>query len=272
MTTGQKCDTIYKVNQRVAHLHGMTLTHRNRAIDGDSGGPWWWGNIAYGVHSGRTPHNILWLLLVTNAVLQLIDWNLRVGGNANGPSIRRYTKALENLLVDGGSAYMVDEPSERLLRRIDPTTHQAVEQIINTAPSTAADHLRHAWHEAYGVEPDPDKSYSEAIKAVEDVACQLICPNADNKRTLGTAIAYLRNDLTANHPKWQLALPDKDGSPASIKGLTEIMDLLWSGQTSRHAGSSKSRRQTQAEAELAVHLAATLVHWLANGAALQARP
>jgi streptogrisin C len=60
MTTGQKCDTIYKVNQRVAHLHGMTLTHRNRAIDGDSGGPWWWGNIAYGVHSGRTPHNILW--------------------------------------------------------------------------------------------------------------------------------------------------------------------------------------------------------------------
>ncbi|WP_161557854.1 hypothetical protein [Micromonospora sicca] len=43
-----------------------------------------------------------------------------------------------------------------------------------------------------------------------------------------------------------------------------MLALLWKGQ-SRHAGSPNSRRQSQAEGEAAVHLAATLVQWLAVG-------
>jgi hypothetical protein len=43
-----------------------------------------------------------------------------------------------------------------------------------------------------------------------------------------------------------------------------MLELVWHGQ-SRHAGSANSRRQTQAEGEGAVHLAATLLQRLGSG-------
>jgi hypothetical protein len=40
-----------------------------------------------------------------------------------------------------------------------------------------------------------------------------------------------------------------------------MVELLWKGHVARHAGGSNYRPQRQDEAEMAVHLATTLVQW-----------
>lgn len=51
-TTGRTCDTTYLDDQcRDSYCDMMTMTHRY-ASGGDSGGPWFSGNTAYGIHSG----------------------------------------------------------------------------------------------------------------------------------------------------------------------------------------------------------------------------
>ena len=71
-------------------------------------------------------------------------------------------------------------------------------------------------------------------------------------------------DLRDQTGRWELAIGDRTGQPAGPARLVEMLALLWEGQ-SRHAGSPNSRRQNQAEAEAAVHLAATIVQWLTAG-------
>jgi hypothetical protein len=51
-TTGYTCDSTYIDNQcRDTYCDMMTMVNR-QASGGDSGGPWFWSNTAYGVHSG----------------------------------------------------------------------------------------------------------------------------------------------------------------------------------------------------------------------------
>lgn len=109
--------------------------------------------------------------------------------------------------------------------------------------------------------PDPDKAYDEAVLAVEAVACPLVCPPTNKRRTLGTVTADLRKQATM----WELELGDTTtNAPMIVDRLIPMLELLWHGQ-SRHAGSANSRRQTQVEGESAVHLAAILVQWLGSG-------
>ena len=79
-------------------------------------------------------------------------------------------------------------------------------------------------------------------------------------RTLGTVI----RDLGNQKGHWQPALADNIGQPAGPDALIAMLNLLWQSQ-SRHAGSPNSRRQSQADGEAAVHLAATVVQWLSTG-------
>lgn len=51
-TTGQTCDRVYRLNTTRDSYSGMVATENRRAQPGDSGGPWFYGNTAYGVHSG----------------------------------------------------------------------------------------------------------------------------------------------------------------------------------------------------------------------------
>jgi hypothetical protein len=44
-----------------------------------------------------------------------------------------------------------------------------------------------------------------------------------------------------------------------------MMRRLWKGQTSRHGSQNPTPLETQQEAEMAVHLATTLLHWFAAG-------
>jgi hypothetical protein len=203
------------------------------------------------------------LLRVIDAILQLHPMWHEVDrwGSPTGQIFRERFEELDSLLVDGASELTVSIDNHRLERRVDPAVRELANAAVKVADEVGADHLREAWAAAYGLEPSPDVAYDEAVRAVESIACPLIVPNADGRRTLGTAIRDLRNQKQL----WQLVFPDQTGSTAEVEPLLAMLDLLWQGQLSRHAGSTKSRRQTQAEAEAAVHLGGTLVHWLTTG-------
>ncbi|GAB1641808.1 hypothetical protein KRMM14A1259_22310 [Krasilnikovia sp. MM14-A1259] len=150
------------------------------------------------------------------------------------------------------------------MRRVDEPVQAAIDQSVSAAPETAADHLGVAWAAAYGVSPDPDKAFNEAIRAVEEVACPLIEERKADRggATLGTVMGELRNNSAH---KWELALPNKNAAPRDVGIVVEMMATLWDAQRSRHGGGSNSRRQTLEEAKAAAHLAALLVHWLSTG-------
>jgi hypothetical protein len=165
--------------------------------------------------------------------------------------------SLDEILVDSASLYRVDRQARRLVRRVDPIVQNSVDMAISTAKPAAADHLRTAWVAAYGLHPDPDKAYDHAVLAIEELSCPLVSPQ-NSRATLGTVINDLRNQIT----RWELNIGDTaNGQPAAIGSLIEMLSLIWKGQ-SRHAGNANSRQQTQAEAEAAVHMAATLTQWL----------
>ncbi|MFG1849569.1 hypothetical protein [Micromonospora carbonacea] len=164
---------------------------------------------------------------------------------------------LERMLAAANFAWRVNVDWRNLERRIDPTATAAVTATIRTASEEAAGHLAAAWDACHGRHPDPDKAYAEAVKAVEAAACPLVLP-ANGNATLGNVRDHLR-DAPA---KWQLDLPRKDGNAGAVTPVVGMLTALYEGQRSRHAGTASARRQTQAEAEAAVHLAATLVHWL----------
>ena len=167
--------------------------------------------------------------------------------------------ALKEILTTGGAGWRVNADHKALERRVDVTVTEAVVETIHTTRDEAAEHLAAAWSATYGRHPDPNKAYGQAVLAVEAVACPLVAPRSD-RATLGSVIG----DLKKQSDHWELVLADRSGQPAEISGAIDMLALLWRGQ-SRHAGSSNSRRQTQAEAEAAVHLAAVLVQWLTSG-------
>ena len=172
----------------------------------------------------------------------------------------RAVEQLDQLLVDGGSAYEVRwQPPTMLVCRVDPAVKAAVEQAITAGPPMASDLLADAWARTYGRTPEPTTAYRQAVRAVEEVACPLVLPKEE--ATLGKVIAHLRK---GGH-KWAFALVDRDGND-TVEPLVIMLDRLWTGQASRHGGGNRSRDQTQIEAETSVHLAATLVHLLSNGA------
>lgn len=209
------------------------------------------------VRSDRQP----WLIPADDpALLDAVDATLRwVSFDHHGFTSYGDSASLEALLVSANSAWRVSATGQGLERRLDDTVTAAMTMALATANAEAADHLRLAWDAAYGRSPDPDKAYDEAVLAVEALACPLVCP-ANPRRSLGTVI----RDLRSQHGQWQLAIGDSAGQPASPTRLTEMLAILWEGQ-SRHGGSPNSRHQTLSEGRAAVHLAATVVQWLDDG-------
>ncbi|MER5833366.1 hypothetical protein ABT116_21540 [Streptomyces sp. NPDC002130] len=148
-------------------------------------------------------------------------------------------------------------------RRIDETLHATYDKAVEAGASkaeTAADHLRAAFTEAYGIKPDPSAAYSRAIKAVEAVANPLFLPNAPEP-TLGKVRAH----LDQGRHKYEMVIADKTGAPADIDAVVAMISLLWYGQRDRHEGGPTSAPVTLEAAETAVHTAAILVHWISSG-------
>jgi hypothetical protein len=163
---------------------------------------------------------------------------------------------LDQILEDAGSAFEVDWRQRCLRRRVDATVTSAVEQAMAADPGR---HLHQAWAATYGRHPDADKAYDEAIRAVEAAAIPVILPKG-KRETLGKVLAHLEQ---GGH-KWALAIEGDDSG--AIAPLVAMLRLLWKGHTARHAGSPDFRPQRLDEAQMAVHLAATLVQWFTNGA------
>lgn len=207
--------------------------------------------------------------LSVQELLDLVDalLHLRQGPWKRYVGSRRPVDELRRLLIGGGAAWTLTANEDGLERRVIPSVADAVVEAVQgaldagaeTPAAQAGEHLTRAWDAAYGVEPDPDRAYDEAVLAVEAVSCPLICPNNDMP-TLGTAI----RDLTSQSSQWVLVIGDKTGQPSAPDRLVGMLKLLWEGQ-SRHAGATNSRRQSRLEAEASVHLAVTLVQWLSNG-------
>jgi hypothetical protein len=185
-------------------------------------------------------------------MLDAIEWYLSYGVAGD-----QELEELAVILQCGGSAYELTPDGSQLQRRTDPTTKQAVEDAVAAGVGSAPEHLAAAWNALYSRNPDPPKAYDEAVLAVEAAAAPIVAPK-DDKTTLGKQLAGLR----ARPDKWRYTAThlERDGVEAAIS----MIDILWRGQ-SRHAGNAPTRRETLQEAEAAIHLAATLVHWFSTG-------
>lgn len=185
--------------------------------------------------------------------------------NTNHAGLIELKNDLETLLREGSSAWRVNDSFSALTRRVDVTVTAAAQASEGTAMAvpaagSAGGQLRAACDALYGLHPDPSAAYRDAIRAVESAAHATIEPN-NAKATLGTMLGQFRN---APHV-YRIAIPGPDGT-GSITPLTAMMELLWTGQTSRHGGQAPTRPETFEEAQVAVHLAATLVQWFTSGA------
>jgi hypothetical protein len=169
---------------------------------------------------------------------------------------------LDALLREGNSAYAVKSTWDGLELRITTEVKDQVQAVVAEATGSPGNHLANAWNGAYGRQADPVKSYSESIKAVEAALARHVSPQ-NGKQTLGTMIADIRNKPT----KWKFAIDGKVSGPETV---LHMMQLLWDGQTSRHAGVQPTLDETIEKAQSAVHLAAALVQFGTSGAFAQA--
>jgi hypothetical protein len=180
------------------------------------------------------------------------------GGHASTEAVEE----LAGLLRDAGSVYEVTriDGQDVLERRVDATV-AASAKLTMAKETRASTHLRDAWHEAYGRNPSPSSAYREAVRAVEAAAQPIVEPN-NTRATLGTMIGA----LTSTKERLEVALRPSEGDP--MDSLIEMMRVLWKAQLDRHGTADESVpiRVSQEEAETAVHLAVTLVHWFQSGA------
>lgn len=178
---------------------------------------------------------------------------------------------LERILTESGMAVRLDvrrEPTGKdwhgrpmyreivtLQRRTSEGAASAVYAVSEQA-SEPGKHLSAAWNHAYGRSPDPRGAYREAVMAVEAASIPIVSPN-NAKATLGTVI----RDLRSTPQRWQFVMT-RDLQVGStippIEVVTNMATLLWVNQTDRHA---PVQPITQQQAEMAVHLALTLVHF-----------
>lgn len=160
--------------------------------------------------------------------------------------------ALGVLLTQGNSAYAVRSDGSGLEMRVLPETRQIVERAVEESAmaGSVAEHLTEAWNLAFSRTPDPVKSYSESIKAVEAAAAPVLSPK-NLRATLGTLI----RDFENAPGKWEFVIPSTSGTDAVLV----MMRTLWTGQTSRHGGVAPTQPESPEAAQAAVFLAASLV-------------
>jgi len=193
--------------------------------------------------------------------LDLID--LLLSRMSFGPSGAEAADSVETSLREGSSAWAVDVSdtgSFRLIRRVDATVVAAAKAVMS-ASGRAGQHLAKAWIEVYGLDPDASAAYREAVRAVEAIGIPVISPK-NPTATLGTMLKDLQNTPA----KWSVALKPKAGDPVLM--IRETMELLWTAELDRHGTADEKvpLHVSSEEAEAALHLSVTLVHWFHSGA------
>lgn len=171
---------------------------------------------------------------------------------------------LNTMLLEAGSVWSVGprRGAPGLVRRMSPSLTAAAESVM--LEGHAGDRLAEAWSAAFGLNPDPSRAYSLAVKAIEDAAIPVVAPR-DSTTTLGKVIGQLKND-----PRWTLPFQRDDTSVPSGQALTGILKAIWAGQVDRHGGvadqdSSSANAVTQEAAETAVMLAVAVIPLFTTG-------
>jgi hypothetical protein len=170
----------------------------------------------------------------------------------------RATK-LDDLLKEGGSAYRVNADGTGLERRVDLTVTDVIRRATDNS-AMAASHLKKAWQAAYGLRPDPTMAYAEATKAIEAALIPVIL-SGKPRATLGDVLRELRE----NNADWELAIADRNGREAQVTSLHALAELVWHGHRDRHSGTPTTFPVSAEAAELALHAAAMIVHWVEIG-------
>lgn len=202
------------------------------------------------------------LLEMIDASLEANSWTFTEAKlNTTDKEARRvwanHTQMLNLRLYEAGSTWQVKEENDGLTRRVDETVAEAAKATIAAAPTDSATHLKAAWAAAYGFHPDPEKAYSQAIKAAEAAAIPATLPPTDLSPTLGKVLAHMKQ---ASH-KYSMVIDDRNGQPVFAEAVIALIDLIWWGQRDRHAGGPTSKPTTQEAAEAAVHAAILIVQW-----------
>jgi hypothetical protein len=170
---------------------------------------------------------------------------------------------LERILTEAGSAYTVQRQTRPfgLVRRTDPTVELAARSVMarEDAPGRL---LARAWNAIYGLHPDPSDGYRHAVRAVEAAAIPVVLPT-DSEATLGRVIGAVKSQPHL----WQVTLTHRDDPQQPVNALVEMMSALWRSQHDRHVDLNPGAplHVSQEEAETALHLAVTLVHWFTSG-------
>jgi len=188
--------------------------------------------------------------------LAIVDWMV-ADCNSNG-----LRSNIDEILTSGNAAWTVGEWGDGhvgLVRRVDATVTAAAAHVIS-AKTAASQHLAKAWQAAYGVDGDPSKAYSDAVKAVEFAAIPAVSPK-DTGATLGKVLGQIRAD-----GDWIVPLT-RESSPGQVAGaLVAMLEALWVGQSDRHGSALTPITITPQAAQAAVLMATTLVQWFQSGA------
>lgn len=163
-------------------------------------------------------------------------------------------RALEQVLQDGRSMWMVADSSSSLQERVDQMARLSFKRATEP-PDLASEELAHAWSKTFGRDADPSDTWDHAIKAVEAVLTPLVVPN-QAKAHLGHVVGTLdrQGELFALEV----------GNPDGIKVLVSMLRLLWPNPD-RHASPIEWRLPSDKEARAVLHLAITIVQWVRDG-------
>jgi hypothetical protein len=179
--------------------------------------------------------------------------------NGFAPAQRVLLAELEAILSQGGSVWRVSTTPHWGLERRVPAELRALVDSATSADLDASRALAAAWHACYGARPDYSKAYDEAVTAVEACLLPVTTPN-DKKATLGKALSHVKD----TQARWTVGgLKGDRQQPGGT--LVSMLETLWEGQQ-RHAQPDGSIVGVSGnEAEAAVSLAVTLVHWFTAG-------
>lgn len=170
---------------------------------------------------------------------------------------RKQAVQLETYLREARSVYTVglDGSGAYELQDRQPPELTQVVQAATSGPGSASHHLRQAWSNAFGREPDATAACDEAVRAIEAAAKPVVTPN-DSLATLGKMIAAMRD----SSQKWTTNSNASD----DIGGVIAMMELVWKGYR-RHGDPDQPAEASVEAAQMLVQSAALLVHWFQTG-------
>jgi len=158
---------------------------------------------------------------------------------------------VREILDTGMSVWTVGEDGESLVRRVGQTAGEALSRALEP-DDEAARHLSEAWHDAYGLDPNPGEACGNATKAVEALLRPIVAPG-NKVATIGS----MRGEIRNTPARFRFLVDPDEGA-----FLPFLNVVYYKG--GRHGGDTKAP-PTLEEARACVQMAVTLVEWLRSG-------